>query len=160
GFDALAAALGALDQDAALEAAGLAREEIEAIARMAIASERTIVCWAMGLTQHRNAVATIREIVNFLLLRGSIRRPGAGVWPVRGHSNVQGDRTMGIYEKPPEAFLRQLGSALGFEPPRKHGHDVVDAIRAMRDGRAHVFLAMGGNFAAAAPDTEATAAAL
>jgi molybdopterin-dependent oxidoreductase alpha subunit len=114
----------------------------------------------MGITQHKNAVATIREIVSFLLLRGNIGRPGAGVCPVRGHSNVQGDRTMGIYEKPAPAFLERLGSALGFEPPRAHGYDAVEAIRAMRDGRAHVFFAMGGNFASAAPDTEATFAAL
>ncbi|MDW5596558.1 FdhF/YdeP family oxidoreductase [Conexibacter stalactiti] len=160
GFEAWSQALAALDWDAVLAATGLARAEIEALARMAIASERTVVCWAMGITQHKNAVATIREIVSFLLLRGNIGRPGAGVCPVRGHSNVQGDRTMGIYEKPAPAFLDRLRAAFGFEPPREHGLDSVEAIRAMRDGHGKVFFAMGGNFAAAAPDTEATAAAL
>ncbi len=113
-----------------------------------------IVCWAMGLTQHRNAVATIREIVNFLLLRGNIGRPGAGAAPIRGHSNVQGDRTMGIWEKMPDAFLDKLRDEFGFEPPREHGWDTVDSIRAMRDGKVDVFMALGGNFAAATPDTE------
>jgi molybdopterin-dependent oxidoreductase alpha subunit len=160
GFEAFSSALDRLSWDDVLTATGLSREEIEAVGSMAAASERTIVCWAMGVTQHKNAVATIREIVSFLLLRGNIGRPGAGVCPVRGHSNVQGDRTMGIYEKPPAAFLDRLGEALRFAPPREHGLDAVDAIRAMRDGRAHVFFAMGGNFAAAAPDTEATYAAL
>lgn len=160
GFDAWSRALGQLDWEAVLTATGLQREEIERIAGLAARSQRTIVCWAMGVTQHKNAVATIREIVSFLLLRGNIGRPGAGVCPVRGHSNVQGDRTMGIYEKPAPAFLDRLQSALGFAPPREHGLDAVEAIRAMRDGRAHVFFAMGGNFASAAPDTEATFAAL
>ncbi|MDO8214118.1 FdhF/YdeP family oxidoreductase [Conexibacter sp. CPCC 206217] len=160
GFDAWAAALDQLDWDEVLAATGLTREEIEAVAQLAISSERTIVCWAMGVTQHKNAVATIREIVSFLLLRGNIGRPGAGVCPVRGHSNVQGDRTMGIYERPAPAFLDALGDALGFEPPREHGLDAVRAIRAMRDSGGQVFFAMGGNFAAAAPDTHATAAAL
>ncbi|HEY4277786.1 MAG TPA: FdhF/YdeP family oxidoreductase [Conexibacter sp.] len=160
GFDSLCDALESLDWDDVLSATGLARAEIEAVATMAAESERTIVCWAMGITQHRNAVATIREIVNFLLLRGNIGRPGAGVCPVRGHSNVQGDRTMGIWERPPAAFLDRLDAALGISAPRAHGLDAVDAIRAMRDGRAEVFFAMGGNFAAAAPDTATTAAAL
>ena len=95
----------------------------------------------MGLTQHHNAVATIREIVNFLLLRGNVGRPGAGVCPVRGHSNVQGDRTMGIYEKPPDAFLDALRAEFGFEPPREHGFDTVESIRAMRYGRRGVLRA-------------------
>ena len=114
----------------------------------------------MGLTQHKAAVATIQEIVNFLLLRGSIGKPGAGACPVRGHSNVQGDRTMGIYEKPSDQFLDRLEAEFGFDPPREHGYDTVDAIRAMRDGEVDVFFSMGGNFVAAAPDTDATAAAL
>ena len=114
----------------------------------------------MGLTQHKNAVATIREVVNFLLLRGNIGRPGAGPCPVRGHSNVQGDRTMGIWEKMPDAFLDALRDEFGFEPPREHGCDMVDAIRAMRDGKVEVFFALGGNFVAATPDTDVTAAAL
>ena len=133
-------------------ATGLPRERDRAAGRArSAAPQRIIVCWAMGLTQHQNSVATIREIVNLLLLRGNIGRPGAGVCPVRGHSNVQGDRTMGICEKPPAAFLDALRDEFGFEPPREHGYDVVDAIRAMRDGRVKVFIALGGNFVAATP---------
>ncbi len=160
GYEELAAAYAALDWDAVDRATGVPRDQIERVASWCAASERTIVCWAMGLTQHRDAVATIREIVNVLLLRGNIGRPGAGVCPVRGHSNVQGDRTMGIYEKPSAIWLDRLAAAVGFAPPRKPGFDTVEAIRAMRDGRAHVFFAMGGNFASATPDTEATVAAL
>jgi molybdopterin-dependent oxidoreductase alpha subunit len=160
GFDALAAHLEGLSWPAVLAATGLSREEIEGFVRLLAASERTIVCWAMGLTQHRNAVATIREIVNTLLLRGMIGKPGAGVCPVRGHSNVQGDRTMGIWERPTPAFLDRMQSALGFPMPREPGVDVVEAIAAMRDGRVKVLMAMGGNFLSAAPDTEVTAAAL
>jgi molybdopterin-dependent oxidoreductase alpha subunit len=114
----------------------------------------------MGLTQHRNSVATIREIVNFLLLRGNVGRPGAGPAPIRGHSNVQGDRTMGIWEKMPDTFLDALRAEFGFEPPREHGYDTVQAIQAMREGKVDVFFALGGNFAAASPDSEVTAAAL
>src|ERR1041384_2845294 len=114
----------------------------------------------MGLPQHKNAVANIQEIVNLLLLRGNLGRPGAGACPVRGHSNVQGDRTMGIWERPSDAFLDQLGAEFNFEPPRGHGHDTVRAIQAMHDGRAKVFFALGGNFLSATPDTEFTANAL
>jgi molybdopterin-dependent oxidoreductase alpha subunit len=114
----------------------------------------------MGLTQHKNSVATIREVVNFLLLRGNLGRTGAGVCPVRGHSNVKGDRTMGIWEKPPASFLDALRAEFDFEPPRKHGFDVVNTIRAMRDGRVKVFVALGGNFAGATPDTAVTADAI
>jgi molybdopterin-dependent oxidoreductase alpha subunit len=142
------------------EQSGIAREQIRALADLLAQNERIIFSWAMGLTQHKNAVANIQEVVNLLLLRGSIGKPGAGVCPVRGHSNVQGDRTMGIYEKPKPAFLDSLKKQFNFEPPRKHGYDVVESIRAMRDGKAKVFFAMGGNFLSATPDTEATAAAL
>jgi molybdopterin-dependent oxidoreductase alpha subunit len=160
GYDALAAHLRSLDPEALLAATGLARADVRAAADLVLASRRTIVCWAMGLTQHRQAVATIREIVNLLLLRGSIGEPGAGVCPVRGHSNVQGDRTMGIYEKPAPAFLDALAAEFAITPPRAPGYDTVDAIRAMARGDVDVFVAMGGNFVAAAPDTDATAAAL
>jgi molybdopterin-dependent oxidoreductase alpha subunit len=160
GYDALAAALGALDDDAVRAATGLRDEEIDAAAAEIAGAGRIIVCWAMGLTQHKNSVATIREVVNLLLLRGSIGKPGAGVCPVRGHSNVQGDRTMGIVDRPSDALLDALEAEFGFAPPREHGYDTVDAIRAMRDGRTKVFFAMGGNFVLASPDTEATAAAL
>ncbi|MDT0306678.1 FdhF/YdeP family oxidoreductase [Streptomyces sp. DSM 44917] len=156
GFEEFAAAAREADWEETLAATGLSREEIEAAAEMVLASRSVIVCWAMGLTQHKHSVPTIREVVNFLLLRGNIGRPGAGVCPVRGHSNVQGDRTMGVTERPTEAWLDALREEFGFEPPREEGLDVVNAIRALRDGRAHVFLAMGGNFVAASPDTEVT----
>ncbi|GAA3991416.1 FdhF/YdeP family oxidoreductase [Thermobifida alba] len=160
GFDAFAEELCSGDDDAfwadVAAATGLPRDRIDEALAMILASERIVVCWAMGLTQHRHSVPTIREIVNFLLLRGNVGRPGAGVCPVRGHSNVQGDRTMGIVERPDAAFLDALGAEFGFEPPREPGHDTVDAIRAMRDGRVGVFFAMGGNFVSASPDTLVT----
>ncbi|MGA5041127.1 FdhF/YdeP family oxidoreductase [Streptomyces capoamus] len=160
GFEEFAAVARTADWDETLAATGLTRAEIERALGMVLASQRTIVCWAMGLTQHKHAVPTIREVVNFLLLRGNIGRPGAGVCPVRGHSNVQGDRTMGIFERPAPAFLDALEKEFGFAPPREHGFDVVRAIRALRDGEAKVFFAMGGNFVAASPDTEVTEAAM
>ncbi|MFJ6660091.1 FdhF/YdeP family oxidoreductase [Streptomyces sp. NPDC091377] len=160
GYEQFAAAARAADWDETLTATGLTRPEIERALSMVLASKRTIVCWAMGLTQHKHAVPTIREIVNFLLLRGNIGRPGAGVCPVRGHSNVQGDRTMGIFERPAPAFLDALEKEFGFAPPRQHGLDVVRAIRAMRDGTAKLFFAMGGNFVSASPDTDVTEAAM
>ncbi|WP_307864870.1 FdhF/YdeP family oxidoreductase [Myceligenerans salitolerans] len=160
GFEQAAAAWRALSWTDVHDATGLDRSEIEAFADDVVGARNVVVCWAMGLTQHRHAVATIREVVNFLLLRGNIGRPGAGACPVRGHSNVQGDRTMGIWERPPATFLDALGAEFGFEPPRDPGHDTVDTIRAMRDGRIDVFLTMGGNFAAATPDTDVTEAAL
>ncbi|ADP82642.1 FdhF/YdeP family oxidoreductase [Pseudofrankia inefficax] len=160
GFAAFAAHLRALDEADVAASTGLAAAEIDELAARVLAAEKIIVCWAMGLTQHANAVATIREVVNFLLLRGNIGRPGAGVCPVRGHSNVQGDRTMGIWEKMPDAFLDRLGAEFGFAPPRHHGYDVVDAIRAMRDGRARVFVGLGGNFVSATPDSAVTEAAI
>ncbi|MEU2058718.1 FdhF/YdeP family oxidoreductase [Streptomyces sp. NPDC013455] len=160
GFEEFAEAAREADWDGTLTATGLTRAEIEQALRMVLASRRTIVCWAMGLTQHKHSVPTIREVVNFLLLRGNIGRPGAGVCPVRGHSNVQGDRTMGIFERPAPAFLDALEKEFGFAPPREHGFDVVRAIRALRDGEAKVFFAMGGNFVSASPDTEVTEAAM
>ncbi|KAB7843357.1 FdhF/YdeP family oxidoreductase [Streptomyces mobaraensis] len=160
GYEEFAALARGADWDETLRATGLAREEILAALRMILDSERTVVCWAMGLTQHKHAVVTIKEIVNLLLLRGAIGRPGAGVCPVRGHSNVQGDRTMGIFERPALAFLDALEKEFGFAPPREHGLDVVRAIRALRDGQAKVFLAMGGNFVSATPDTDVTEAAV
>ncbi|CAM5365229.1 FdhF/YdeP family oxidoreductase [Streptomyces xanthochromogenes] len=160
GFEEFEAVAKEADWDATLEATGLTRTEIERALAMVLASRRTIVCWAMGLTQHKHSVPTIREVVNFLLLRGNIGRPGAGVCPVRGHSNVQGDRTMGIFERPAPAFLDALEKEFGFAPPRHHGYDVVRSIEALRDGRAKVFFAMGGNFVAATPDTDVTEAAM
>jgi molybdopterin-dependent oxidoreductase alpha subunit len=143
-----------------LEQAGLTKSKVEDAARIFIESERVIFCWAMGLTQHKNAVANIQEIVNLMLLRGQLGKPGAGLCPVRGHSNVQGDRTMGIWEQPTPQFLESLGKEFSFDPPRRHGLDTVNAIQAMHDGRAKVFFALGGNFLSATPDTEYTAEAL
>ena len=160
GLDELRADLAELDWDAVLTATGLTREEIQSGFDLLVGSERTVVCWAMGLTQHKAAVATIQEVVNTLLLRGMIGRPGAGLCPVRGHSNVQGDRTMGIWERPATFFLDALQAEFGFDPPREHGLDVVDSISALDDGRVRVFMAMGGNFISATPDTPVTERAM
>ena len=160
GFDAFAGHLRATDWDDIERESGLTRAQIEQVAAIYIDSRATIACWGMGLTQHRRSVATIQSLVGLLLMRGNIGKPGAGPCPVRGHSNVQGDRTMGIYEKPSDAFLDALGAEFGFAPPRAHGFDTVDAIQAMHDGRGKVFFAMGGNFAAATPDSALTHAAL
>lgn len=160
GFDEFAAALRTANWSDIIEQSGVPRNDIEEAARVFVESDRTIVCWAMGLTQHKNAVANIQEIVNLMLMRGQIGKPGAGLCPVRGHSNVQGDRTMGIWERPVDGFLDQLGNEFGFEPPRRHGYDTVRAIQAMHDRNARVFFALGGNFLSATPDTEYTADAL
>jgi molybdopterin-dependent oxidoreductase alpha subunit len=160
GFDEFTSALQAVSWADIVEQSGVAREQIEQAAQLFVESERTIFCWAMGLTQHRNAVANIQEIVNLMLLRGQVGKPGAGFCPVRGHSNVQGDRTVGIWERPSELFLDRLGEAFNFEPPRNHGFDTVRAIQAMHEGQVKVFFALGGNFLSATPDTEFTAAAL
>ncbi|WP_431235988.1 FdhF/YdeP family oxidoreductase (plasmid) [Mycolicibacterium psychrotolerans] len=160
GFEEYEERTRAVEFNTVTEATGIDRQQLERVAGMLITSKRTVFCWAMGLTQQRHAVATIGEAVNLLLIRGMIGKPGAGVCPVRGHSNVQGDRTMGVWEKMPETFLAALDSRFGITSPRKPGHDTVDAIRAMRDGQCKVFVGMGGNFASAAPDTEVTEAAL
>lgn len=139
---------------------GIEFEEIEKAANLIINNDKIIVCWAMGLTQHKNAVDNIREIVNLLLLKGSIGKKGAGTCPVRGHSNVQGDRTMGIWEKMSDSFLDKLDEEFNFKSPRKHGFDVVNAIEAMHKKQAKVFVGMGGNFVSATPDTEYTTTAL
>ena len=143
-----------------LDAAGISRQQLEEAISILQSKTKIIACWAMGLTQHKNAVTTIQEIVNLLLLKGSIGKPGAGTCPVRGHSNVQGDRTMGIYEKPSPKFLDNIERNFGFKPPRKNGLDVVDSIKAMYNGDAKLFFAMGGNFLSATPDTTFTAQAL
>ncbi|NUW06419.1 FdhF/YdeP family oxidoreductase [Streptomyces sp. CAI-21] len=160
GFEAFAEHARKTRWEDVLEATGLTREEIEEVHRRVLAGRKVIVCWAMGLTQQKHGVPSIREIVNFLLLRGSIGRPGAGVCPVRGHSNVQGDRTMGLWERMPREFLDALGREFSFTPPAHHGLDAVDSIRAMRDGRASFFLGVAGNFVRATPDSEVTEAAL
>jgi len=160
GFDEFIADLRATSWDDILVSSGVTREAIRASAEIAMQSKRIICCWAMGLTQHKNAVGTIQEIVNFLLLGGNIGRKGAGPCPVRGHSNVQGDRTMGIWERMNDKFLDKLGGEFTFDPPREHGADTVEAIKQMHEGRIRVFFALGGNFLSATPDTEFTAKAL
>lgn len=146
--------------DKIVEQSGLALVDIERSARMYLKGKNVIMCWAMGITQHRHSVATIQEIANLMLLRGNIGRPGAGLCPVRGHSNVQGDRTMGINERPPAFFLDALERRFQFKVPRENGHNVVESIHAMAEGRAKVFIALGGNFAQATPDSARTVAAL
>jgi len=139
---------------------GIDKTTIEEIGNILSSSQGTIACWAMGLTQQPNGVAVIQEVVNLLLMGGHIGKPGAGLCPVRGHSNVQGDRTVGIWEAPTDAFLDRMEEGLGFKMPRRHGYDVVNAIRAMRDEKVGVFFCMGGNFLSATPDTKATAEGL
>ncbi|HEY0916425.1 MAG TPA: FdhF/YdeP family oxidoreductase [Solimonas sp.] len=160
GFEQLRQDIAALDWAEVEQSSGLSRSQMEQAAEIYRDAKAVICCWGMGITQHKHSVATIQMLVNLLLLGGHVGRPGAGACPVRGHSNVQGDRTMGIYEKPSDAFLDRLGAEFGFAPPRHHGHDVVAAIEAMARGDGKVFFALGGNFAAASPDTAATHAAL
>src|SRR5437762_10837705 len=160
GFEAFVEHLRATDWEDVLIGSGLTRDQIRAAAQIAMRCKRIICCWAMGLTQHKNAVATIQEVMNFLLLGGHIGRPGAGPCPVRGHSNVQGDRTMGIWERMNDQFMAQLGHEFAFVPPKEHGTDTVGTIKAMRAGKIRFFLGLGGNFLSATPDTEYTAKAL
>ncbi|MCZ4535957.1 FdhF/YdeP family oxidoreductase [Gordonia terrae] len=160
GWDRYADHIRRVDLDTVVEATGLTLDQIHTTAQALITSRATIICWAMGLTQQTHGVATIQDAVALLLMRGMIGTPGAGVCPVRGHSNVQGDRTMGMWEKMPEDFLDALDAEFDITSPRHHGLDAVDSIRAMRDGKASVFMAMGGNFVAATPDTAVTEAAL
>ena len=160
GFDAFLEDLDSYTIEELLPQTGLSLSSIEKATTLIIQNERIIVCWAMGLTQHKNSVDNIREIVNLLLLKGSIGKKGAGTCPVRGHSNVQGDRTMGIWEKPKEAFLKNLERVFSFSAPRKDGYDVVSAIEAMDQKKAKVFIGMGGNFISATPDTKFTAKAI
>ncbi len=154
GYDELISSLDKTSWDDILSESGLSREQISEAAGMFINAERVITCWAMGLTQHKAAVATIQDVVNLHLLRGQIGKPGAGLCPVRGHSNVQGDRTMGIWEKVNEKFFSSLEREFDFTIPRRDGFNTVESIGAMRDGRAKIFFAMGGNFASASPDSE------
>jgi molybdopterin-dependent oxidoreductase alpha subunit len=159
-YEALVENIKAQNIEDLLRIAGISNDLLNEVAQVLITKKKIIACWAMGLTQHKNAVATIQDVVNILLLKGSIGKPGAGTCPVRGHSNVQGDRTMGIYEKPPKLFLDNIERVFKFTPPQEYGYDVVDCIHAMHKGEAKVFIAMGGNFLSATPDTEYTAQAL
>ncbi|MET0724821.1 MAG: FdhF/YdeP family oxidoreductase [Leifsonia sp.] len=154
GLDAFAAAMGEVDDDEVLLATGLTVDEIDALADAYLHADRVIITWAMGITQHRKAVETIKEIINLLLLRGNIGRPGAGASPIRGHSNVQGDRTMGIWEQMPDRFLDALRDEFHFDPPRQHGVDSVNGIAAMQRGDIRFWMGMGGNLVAAISDTQ------
>jgi len=148
------------DWETLIKETSLSKEDIIEIANLYVQSEKTICCWAMGLTQHEHGVATIEEVMNLLLLKGNIGKEGAGACPVRGHSNVQGDRTVGISEAPKEDFLKKIDSVFNFTSPRSHGYDVVHAIKAMHKEKNKVFIGLGGNFADAAPDTKITYEAL
>jgi molybdopterin-dependent oxidoreductase alpha subunit len=160
GFDAFADDLRGTEWEDILRACGVPREQLQRVAAVYMRARAVIVVYGMGITQHRLGTANVQQLVNLLLLRGNFGKPGAGICPVRGHSNVQGDRTMGIDEKPKPALLDQIGKAFGFEPPRAHGHNVVNAVQAMVDGRAEVFIGLGGNFVRAVPDLTVTEAAM
>lgn len=160
GYEALIADLRAANLDECVQNSGISKAQMQQVADLLIDHNKIIVCWAMGLTQHTNGVGNVQEIVNLLLLKGAIGKPGAGTCPVRGHSNVQGDRTMGIWEKPKEKFLAALDARFGIESPRAHGWDTVEAIHAMEEGKGRVFFGMGGNFISATPDSIATAKAM
>jgi len=153
GFDALRADLQATAWADIEAMSGLARGAIESIASAYVRSRATIVSYGMGVTQHLRGTANVQQIANLLLLRGNFGKPGAGICPLRGHSNVQGDRSVGITERPSAALLDRIEAAFGFEPPREHGHDAVRAMQAIIDGRAKALLCLGGNFALALPDT-------
>ncbi|WP_136481336.1 FdhF/YdeP family oxidoreductase [Cognatitamlana onchidii] len=146
--------------DECLKASGVRKEVFNEAFELILTKKKIIICWAMGLTQHENAVDNIRELVNLLLLKGSIGKEGAGTCPVRGHSNVQGDRTVGIWEAAPQAFLDNIEAKYGFKPTAKHGYTVIDAIKAMYKKKAKVFFGLGGNFISAVPDTRYSAQAL
>lgn len=160
GLEEFTAHMAHVDEQEVLTATGLTVAEIDELAQRYLRANNVIITWAMGLTQHKKAVPTIREIINLLLLRGNIGKPGAGAAPIRGHSNVQGDRTMGIWEKMPADFLDALGKEFDFSPPRVDGVDAVQAIRGMRDGAITVWFAMGGNLISAVSDTAAAEKAL
>lgn len=159
-FEAYRAVVDATTWEQIEDQSGMSREQLEGLAKIYIESNRTICTWAMGVTQHRHSVQTIREIANLLFLRGNVGRPGTGLCPVRGHSNVQGDRTVGINEKPAKAFLDAMEKEFRVPMPRKHGHNVLAAIGAMLDGTAQAFIGLGGNFARATPDSPLIAKAL
>ncbi len=160
GFDAFAADLRDEAWDTIVAEAGLPLDEVLKLADIYVNGRAVIATWGMGLTQHKNSLATIQLLSNLMMMRGNIGRRGAGLCPVRGHSNVQGDRTVGIEEKPTQAFLDRLGEVYDFEPPREHGYDVVETIHAMLEGHVKVFIGLGGNFSIATPDTPRTWAAM
>lgn len=153
GYDDLTAHLRDLDDDELAVAHGIPREQVLATVDEIIRADTMIISWTLGVTQHKNAVATIQEMTNTLLLTGNIGKPGAGTAPLRGHSNVQGNRTMGIWEKSPDSFLTSIENRFGFPVPREHGHDTVDALRSMRDGHNRFFMSLGGNLVRVTSDT-------
>lgn len=160
GYDALIQHLATQDVAQLIAQTGIPREQVEAAANLLINKKRIIICWAMGITQHENGIDNVREIVNILLLKGSIGIEGGGTCPVRGHSNVQGDRTMGVWEKLPPQLAASIKKTFGFDPPTTHGYDTVGTVRALYEGRLKVFFGMGGNFVPATPDTDACAAGM
>ncbi|MEJ6489413.1 FdhF/YdeP family oxidoreductase [Leucobacter sp. USCH14] len=160
GFEAFAEHIAQVDDAAVERATGLSAAEIDEFAERYLRADRVIIAWAMGITQHRRSVDTIKEIINLLLLRGNIGRPGAGASPIRGHSNVQGDRTMGVWEQMPDSFLDALGAEFKFEPPREHGVDAVQGIRALDEGRIKVWFGLGGNLLGAISDTNLAESAM
>ncbi len=160
GYDALITEVKKHDVDKLLNVAGITLQKAQEVIDVLKQKSKIIICWAMGITQHKNGVDAIKEIVNLLLLKGSIGKPGAGTCPVRGHSNVQGDRTVGIWEKPKPALTKKIKEVYGFDAPEKEGFDVVNSIKAMHNGNARLFFALGGNFLSATPDTNFTAQGL
>jgi molybdopterin-dependent oxidoreductase alpha subunit len=160
GFDQFRADLQQTDKKQAFKDCGLTETQLKPVIELLAKQERIIICWAMGITQQRNGVENVREIVNLLLMKGSIGKPGAGTCPVRGHSNVQGDRTMGIYEKPSATFLDALDRRYAMNSPKEHGYDTVEAIEAMSQGKVSFFMGMGGNFISATPDSQLTGEAM
>jgi anaerobic selenocysteine-containing dehydrogenase len=153
GFEALTDELRRTSWDDILRVSGLPRDQIERVAHVYMQAKSVIICYGMGVTQHRYGTENVQQLANLLMLRGNLGRPGAGVCPVRGHSNVQGDRTVGIDEKPHAELLSQIEKVFGFRPPQHHGRSVVDTVQAIIDGRCDVFIGLGGNFVAAVPDT-------
>ncbi|QGM05766.1 FdhF/YdeP family oxidoreductase [Stenotrophomonas maltophilia] len=153
GLEALREDVLAQDWDEIVEVSGITQAQIRRCAEIYIRSKATVICYGMGLTQHQYGSTLLQQVANLLLLRGNFGKPGAGIGPIRGHSNVQGDRTVGIDEKPKPAYLDRVQQVFGFDPPREHGHHVVESIEAMLDGSAKVFIGMGGNFIHAVPDT-------
>lgn len=160
GFEELKADLDATEWEHILKVSGLDYQDILHIARLYADSEKTIICYGMGITQHQYGTQNVQQIANLLLMRGNMGKPGAGICPLRGHSNVQGDRTVGITEIPPQSLLDSIENVFGFKPPQEHGHGAVAAIQAMRDGQAKALLCLGGNLAEAISDPQATFAAM
>ncbi|WP_171956474.1 FdhF/YdeP family oxidoreductase [Stenotrophomonas maltophilia] len=153
GLEALREDVLAQDWDQIVQVSGISQAQIHRCAEIYIRSKATVICYGMGLTQHQYGSRLLQQVANLLMLRGNFGKPGAGIGPIRGHSNVQGDRTVGIDEKPKPAYLDRVQQVFGFDPPREHGHHVVESIEAMLDGSAKVFIGLGGNFIHAVPDT-------